>query len=149
MNAWSDDRNHVVDDIMHALVFAFFALLFGVSPGQFVFLVVVGQLIESWQHANLKIHLGLGRYLLISPMFHRMHHAVGYGHEAIGKPGVLGGCNFGVLFPWWDMLFKTAVFPSAVYPTGVRGLSVPNSIWTQQWQGLRHAYLHLFHLKEK
>ena len=149
MNAWSDDRNHVVDDIMHALVFAFFALLFGVSPGQFVFLVVVGQLIESWQHANLKIHLGLGRYFLISPMFHRMHHAVGYGHEAKGKPGVLGGCNFGVLFPWWDMLFKTAIFPNAVYPTGVRGLSVPNSIWSQQWQGLRHAYLHLFHLKRK
>jgi sterol desaturase/sphingolipid hydroxylase (fatty acid hydroxylase superfamily) len=93
--------------------------------------------------------LGIGRYFLISPMFHRLHHAVGYGHEAKGKPGVLGGCNFGVLFPWWDMLFKTAVFPNAVYPTGVRGVHVAHSIWAQQWQGLRHAFLHLFHLKGK
>jgi sterol desaturase/sphingolipid hydroxylase (fatty acid hydroxylase superfamily) len=73
-------------------------------------------------------------------MFHRMHHAVGYGHEAKGKPGVLGGCNFGVLFPWWDMLFRTAIFPKEVYPTGVRNLTVSQNIFTQQWQGLVHAF---------
>ena len=80
MTAWSDDRNHIVDDIMHAFVFSFFALLFGVSPAQFIVLVVLSQLIQSWQHANLKIHLGPFKYLLISPMYHRMHHAVGFGH---------------------------------------------------------------------
>jgi hypothetical protein len=47
------------------------------------------------------------------------------------------------------MFFKTAVFPNAVYPTGVRGVKVADSIWAQQWQGLRHAFLHLFHLKGK
>ena len=67
-------------------------------------------------------------------MFHRMHHAVGYGHEVTGKLGVLGGCNFGILFPWWDVLFKTATFPKEVYPTGVRDLSVSNNLLMQQWQ---------------
>ena len=129
---------------LHALhhsqtVLAFFALLFGVSPGQFIILVVLSQFIQSWQHANIKVHLGKGQYLLVSPMFHRMHHAVGYGHEAIGKPGVLGGCNFGVLFPWWDMFFRTAIFPKEVYPTGVRNLAVSNNLLTQQWQGLVHS----------
>jgi sterol desaturase/sphingolipid hydroxylase (fatty acid hydroxylase superfamily) len=139
MTAWSDNRNHFLDDIMRAVVMAFFALLFGVSPGQFIALVALSQFIQSWQHANLKIDLGAARYFLISPMYHRMHHAVGYGHEAQGKPGVLGGCNFGILFPWWDMAFKTAIFPKAVYPTGVRNLSVSQNVITQQWQCLVHA----------
>jgi sterol desaturase/sphingolipid hydroxylase (fatty acid hydroxylase superfamily) len=143
MTAWSDDRNHILDDIMHAVVFAFFALLFGVSPSQFILLVVFSQLIQSWQHANIKVNLGPFKYLLVSPMYHRMHHAVGYGHEAKGKPGVLGGCNFGVLFPWWDLLFNTAIFPKDVYPTGVRGLTVSHNMFVQQWQTLKHAFSEL------
>ncbi|MBU3636438.1 sterol desaturase family protein [Polynucleobacter sp. es-MAR-4] len=143
MTAWSDDRNHILDDIMHAVVFAFFALLFGVSPSQFILLVVFSQLIQSWQHANIKVNLGPFKYVLVSPMYHRMHHAVGYGHEAKGKPGVLGGCNFGVLFPWWDMLFNTAIFPKDVYPTGVRGLTVSHNVFVQQWQTLKHALVEL------
>jgi sterol desaturase/sphingolipid hydroxylase (fatty acid hydroxylase superfamily) len=139
MTAWSDNRNHVLDDIMRASFMAFFALLFGVSPGQFIMLFALSQFIQSWQHANIKVHLGPAKYLLISPMFHRMHHAVGYGHEAKGKPGVLGGCNFGILFPWWDMLFKTAVFTKEVYPTGVRNLTVSENILSQQWQSLVRA----------
>ncbi|MBU3538273.1 sterol desaturase family protein [Polynucleobacter sp. UK-Gri1-W3] len=139
MTAWSDNRNHILDDIMRATFMAFFALLFGVSPGQFIMLIALSQFIQSWQHANIKVHLGPAKYLLISPMFHRMHHAVGYGHEAKGRPGVLGGCNFGILFPWWDMAFRTVVFPKEVYPTGVRNLTVSQNIFAQQWQGLVRA----------
>jgi sterol desaturase/sphingolipid hydroxylase (fatty acid hydroxylase superfamily) len=139
MTAWSDNRNNILDDIMRATFMAFFALLFGVSPGQFIMLIALSQFIQSWQHANIKVHLGPAKYLLVSPIFHRMHHAVGYGHEAIGKPGVLGGCNFGILFPWWDMLFGTAVFTKEVYPTGVRNLTVSENIITQQWQSLVRA----------
>jgi sterol desaturase/sphingolipid hydroxylase (fatty acid hydroxylase superfamily) len=139
MTAWSDNRNNILDDIMRATFMAFFALLFGVSPGQFIMLIALSQFIQSWQHANIKVHLGPAKYLLVSPIFHRMHHAVGYGHEAIGKPGVLGGCNFGILFPWWDMLFGTAVFTKEVYPTGVRNLTVSENILTQQWQSLVRA----------
>ena len=139
MTAWSDNRSHIVDDVLRAAIMSFFALLIGVSPGQFIILIALSQFIQSWQHANIKVHLGSAKYLLVSPMFHRMHHAVGYGHEAIGKPGVLGGCNFGILFPWWDMLFGTAIFTKEVYPTGVRNLTVSQNIFTQQWQGFVHA----------
>ena len=140
MTAWSYNRNHILDDIMRAVVMSFVALMFGVSPGQFILLIALSEFLQSWQHANIKTHLGAAKYLLVSPMFHRMHHAVGFGHEAKGKPGVLGGCNFGVLFPWWDMLFRTAIFPKEVYPTGVRNLTVSQNILTQQWQGLVHAF---------
>jgi sterol desaturase/sphingolipid hydroxylase (fatty acid hydroxylase superfamily) len=144
MTAWSDDRNHIIDDIMHAFVFSFFALLFGVSPSQFIVLVVLSQLIQSWQHANLKIDLGPFKYVLISPMYHRLHHAVGFGHEAKGKPGVLGGCNFGVLFPWWDMIFNTVIFSKEVYPTGVRDLVLSSNVLQHQWQALMHSLREIF-----
>jgi sterol desaturase/sphingolipid hydroxylase (fatty acid hydroxylase superfamily) len=148
MTAWSDDRNHILDSIMHAVVFSFFALLFGVSPSQFILLVVLSQFIQSWQHANIKVHLGHLRFFFISPMYHRLHHAVGYGHEVQGKPGVLGGCNFGILFPWWDMIFNTAIFPTDVQPTGVRDLVISSNVLVQQWQGLIHSARELF-LKSK
>lgn len=144
MTAWSDDRNHILDDIIHALVFSLFALLFGVSPGQFIALVVLSQLIQSWQHANIKVDLGMGKYFLVSPIFHRMHHAVGYGYEAKGKPGVLGGCNFGVLFPWWDMILNTAIFTKQVHPTGVRNIFLSPHVLEQQWQSLKNAARELF-----
>jgi hypothetical protein len=36
-------------------------------------------------------------------------------------------------------LFKTAIFPKEVYPTGVRNLVVSHNIFAQQWQGLLRA----------
>jgi sterol desaturase/sphingolipid hydroxylase (fatty acid hydroxylase superfamily) len=53
----------------------------------------------------------------------------------------LGGCNFGVLLPWWDMLFGTADFQLRYDPTGVRdqveqGRNYGQGFWAQQWQGL-------------
>jgi sterol desaturase/sphingolipid hydroxylase (fatty acid hydroxylase superfamily) len=144
MTAWSDNRNNLLDDLIRAVFLSLIALIFGVPPGQFIVLVALSQFIQSWQHANIKLHLGWAKYLLISPLYHRMHHAVGYGYEAKGKPGVLGGCNFGILFPWWDMLFKTAIFPQEVYPTGVRNVTVSQNILAQQWQGLVHSARELF-----
>ena len=77
-------------------------------------------------------------------MYHRLHHAIGLGYESSDTPGRLGGCNFGILFPWWDILFRTAKFPQKVYPTGVRDLVVSNDILVQQWQGVRYALRVLF-----
>ena len=81
---------------------------------------------------------------LISPRYHRLHHAIGLGYEVPGKPDVLGGCNFGILFPWWDMLLGTAIFTKNTHPTGVRDLEVSLNPLTQQWQGLLHAVKALF-----
>lgn len=140
MTVWTDNRNHFLDDIGHSAVFAALALMIGVEPMQFLWLIAVGQLLQSWQHGNIDIDHGWFKYLIISPKFHRYHHAIGMGHEAPGKPGVLGGCNFGILFPWWDMMFKTAIFNSQAHPTGVKNLDVSNHVLAHQWQGLKHAW---------
>ncbi|MBU3599180.1 sterol desaturase family protein [Polynucleobacter sp. 30F-ANTBAC] len=140
MTVWTDNRNHVFDDLIHSAFFAVIALMIGVEPIQFLWIIALGQLIQSWQHGNLNLDHGWFGYVLISPKFHRFHHAVGMGHEVEGRPGVLGGCNFGVLFPWWDMLFRTARFSQDIYPTGVRGLTVSNNLIRHQWQGLVHSF---------
>jgi sterol desaturase/sphingolipid hydroxylase (fatty acid hydroxylase superfamily) len=116
MSLWTDDRNHLLDDILQASFFACVALVIGVEPSQFVVLVAITNLMQSVQHANIRLYYGwLGERLLVSPSFHRRHHAIGYGHE-----GTRYGCNFGVLLPWWDMLFRSASWNREVEPTGIR-----------------------------
>ena len=143
MSMWSDNRNHLLDDVFTSLIFSVAAVVLGVAPGQFVALVVLGQLSESFQHANVRISLGaLGERLWVSPRFHRLHHSIGIGHETLlsGRT-VLGGCNFGVLLPVWDLLFRTAHFEDRFDATGVRdqveeGRDYGSGFWAQQRLGL-------------
>jgi sterol desaturase/sphingolipid hydroxylase (fatty acid hydroxylase superfamily) len=142
MTMWSDNRNHLLDDLLRDTALVLLALAIGVAPGQFVAIVAITQLSESLQHANLRT--GFGRWgdrLWVSPRFHRLHHSVGIGHETAGA-GSLGGHNFGVLLPWWDMLFGTANFEHRYDPTGIRdqieaGRDYGRGFWVQQWLGLK------------
>jgi sterol desaturase/sphingolipid hydroxylase (fatty acid hydroxylase superfamily) len=150
MNLWSDDRNHVLDDLLRDVCLGLIALCIGVEPAQYVLLVSVSRILQSLQHANVRLHFGwLGERLLVSPRYHRMHHAIGVGHE--GSDGKLGGCNFAVLLPLWDIVFGTANFTPAFVATGIRdqlpgtdagGHAVPGreygrGFWAQQWLGLK------------
>ena len=145
MTMWTDNRNHLLDDIATTLVLSIVAKLIGVGPDQFVVLVAMGQLSENFQHANFKCSFGwLGERLWVSPRFHRLHHGVGIGHESAGRQ-TLGGHNFGVLFPWWDMLFRTADFSNRFDPTGVRdqvenGREYGQGFWSQQKLGLTRMF---------
>ena len=142
MSMWTDNRNHLLDSIAVSLILSAVAALIGVGPGQFVALIALGQLSESFQHANLRCWFGRwGERLWVSPRFHRRHHSVGIGHECQRQGRtVLGGCNFGVLLPWWDMLFGTADFALRYDATGVRdqvelGRDYGQGFWAQQWLG--------------
>ena len=144
MTLWTDNRNHVLDDVILSVIWVVVAQVIGVGPGQFVALIAFTQLSESFQHANLRCSFGRwGDRLWISPRFHRLHHAMGLGHES--TPGVLGGHNFGVLLPWWDMLMGTARFDAAVTPTGIRdqveaGRDYGRGWWSQQRLGLLRCW---------
>lgn len=144
MTLWSDNRNHLLDDLLLDSIMVLVARLIGVEPGQFVALVAFSQLMESLQHANVRIWFGpLFEHLVVSPRFHRVHHSIGIGHETSGR-GTLGGHNFGVLFPFWDDLFGTANYELRWDATGVRdqlpeegGRDYGRGFWAQQWLGLR------------
>jgi sterol desaturase/sphingolipid hydroxylase (fatty acid hydroxylase superfamily) len=144
MTRWSDNRNHLLDDLIRDVIIVAVALTLGVAPGQFVVIVAVTQLLESLSHANLRADFGpvLGR-LIVSPAYHRLHHAIGIGHESHGK-GTLGGHNFAVLFPLWDIVFRTASFDFRYGPTGIRdqlpeegARDYGRGFWRQQWLGLQ------------
>lgn len=141
MSFWTDDRNHLLDSLILDSSKAAVALAIGVEPAQFVGLIVAARLLQNLQHANLGWTFGpLGR-VVVSPLFHRRHHAIGIGHE-----GAYRGCNFAVLFPVWDQLFGTADWRRGVEPTGIRDQLPPpegeshdygGGFWAQQWLGLR------------
>ncbi|MBL8511049.1 MAG: sterol desaturase family protein [Betaproteobacteria bacterium] len=145
MHFWSDDRNHLLDSLILDAIFALLALVIGVPPGQFAASVVIMRCLQSLAHANLRMSFGrIGERLLVSPRFHRIHHAIGLGHE-----GVHQGCNFAVLLPVWDVLFGTARF-DPVYPgTGIRdqlvGRHYGQGFWSQQWLGLKRLARHFTH----
>ena len=141
MSFWTDDRNHLLDSLLIDAIKAAVALAIGVEPAQFVGLVVASRVLQSVQHANLPWTYGPLGYVLVSPVFHRVHHAMGFGHE-----GRRFGCNFAVLFPVWDLLFGTADYRRAIEPTGIRDQLPPpqgsaheygEGFWRQQWLGLR------------
>jgi len=70
MNLWSDDRNHVLDDLLRDVLMGVVAIGIGVQPGEYVLLVSASRMLQSLQHANVRIHFGrLGEYLLVSPRF--------------------------------------------------------------------------------
>ena len=142
MTLWTDNRNHLLDSVLRDSVFVLLALAVGVPPGQFVAIVAVTQLIESLSHANVRLGFGPFRALLVSPRYHRLHHAVGLGHETAGQ-GTLGGHNFAVLFPVWDILFRTARFEESTGPTGIRdqleGRDYGHGFWAQQWRALQRV----------
>ena len=140
MTKWSDNRNHLLDDVLRDSVMVLVALAVGIAPAQFVAVVAATQLLESLSHANVRMSFGplLGR-LLVSPRFHRLHHSIGLGHESAGA-GSLGGHNFAVLFPVWDLLAGTARFDDRYDPTGIRdqlqGRDYGRGFWAQQKLGL-------------
>ena len=146
MTMWSDNRNHLLDSVITDTIFVVVAILIGVAPAQFVALVAITQLLESLQHANLRWRWGrVGERLLISPSFHRRHHALSLGHE----PGTVSrlpyGGNFGVLFPWWDMLFRSADWRPGTEPTGIEdqvlaGRDYGRGFWAQQGLGLKRLW---------
>ncbi len=158
MTMWSDNRNHLLDDVIRDVILVAIAQVIGVAPGQFIAIVAITQLSESFQHANVRMWFGQwGERLWISPRFHRRHHSIGIGHETIKvapehaqSPGtrvVLGGHNFGVLLPWWDMLMNTANFELRYDATGVRDQVEPaaadgplrdygQGFWSQQRLGV-------------
>ena len=154
MNLWSDNRNHLLDDVLRDIYMALIALGIGVQPAQYMLLVSLSRILESVQHANIRLHFGrIGECLLVSPRYHRMHHAIGAGAKSDGKPS-LGGCNFAVLLPLWDILFGTANFRPEFVATGVRdqlsstnriGVMLPGrdygaGFWQQQWLGLQRMF---------
>ncbi len=136
MTFWSDDRNHVADDLIAFCWFLVLGLLIGIPPMQFPLIILLLRLLESISHANARVSFGrLGDRLLISPRFHRAHHGI----RAAGQ----ASCNYGAIFPFWDMMFGSADFARQYAQTGdpsAEEAMATGTWWEQQAAGFRRLF---------
>jgi len=127
MTFWSDDRSHVLEDAITYVWLISVGLVIGVPSLQFPFLILGFRLLGSIAHSNTRVSYGwLGGHVLISPQFHRTHHAL----RAAGRRS----CNFGTALSVWDILFGTARFRDNTVETGDAGAepALVNGSWAQQ-----------------
>lgn len=137
VSCWTNDRECFVGGLLEASVLASVGLLLGVDPSEFALLILAGELIQNFSHANVRI--GFGKWLnavFVGPAFHRLHHM----RAEPDRPG-LHNCNFAQAFPVWDILFGTALYGEQPRATGVTDPSVDadneRGLIGQQWTALR------------
>jgi sterol desaturase/sphingolipid hydroxylase (fatty acid hydroxylase superfamily) len=130
---WSDDRSHILEDAITYVWLMVVGLAIGVPAMQFPFLFLCFRFLGSISHANTRVGYGwLGEHVLISPQFHRTHHAL----RAAGRRS----CNFGTTLSLWDISFGTARFHDDTVETGDAGAEpalVKGSWGEQQVAGIR------------
>jgi len=124
---WSDDRSHVLEDAITYVWLMSVGLAIGVPGMQFPFLILCFRFLGSISHANTRVGYGwVGEHILISPQFHRTHHAL----RAAGRRS----CNFGTTLSLWDIAFRTARFRDNTVETGDAGAepALVNGPWGEQ-----------------
>jgi sterol desaturase/sphingolipid hydroxylase (fatty acid hydroxylase superfamily) len=105
MTLWTDDRNHVLDDVLAVVWSGTLAMLIGVAPSEFPFVVIAFRLVESLSHSNTQLRFGrFGTLLLVGPQYHRLHHDIEHARAPFERAR---GCNFAVILPLWDVIFGT------------------------------------------
>ncbi|SEC91129.1 Sterol desaturase/sphingolipid hydroxylase, fatty acid hydroxylase superfamily [Rhizobiales bacterium GAS188] len=115
VNCWTDDRNHMLDDVLEAVIVGSVGLALGVPAGQFAILILMGRLVENFSHANVRIRFGsFADKLVVDPLFHRLHHM-----RADPKDAINYNCNFALVLPVWDIMFRTALYGEEPRPCGV------------------------------
>jgi sterol desaturase/sphingolipid hydroxylase (fatty acid hydroxylase superfamily) len=116
-------RHHVLYFLARGVIVWMPLLLIGTPPELIVWQIVTVLLTGNIDHANIDFRIpGFVHRLLVTPHFHRIHHAADP-HQ--------GNANFGVLLPVWDMLFGTHVDPmtTAEGPQmGIDGDPIPHRL---------------------
>jgi sterol desaturase/sphingolipid hydroxylase (fatty acid hydroxylase superfamily) len=120
-------RLHVLKGGRHHVLYAFgrgvavwLPLMLLGAPGEPIYWQYIAVTITGLvSHANIRFRIpGFMHRVLVTPEFHRIHHAA--------DPGV-GNTNFGVVFPVWDMAFGTQSDPlrTVVADAGIRHDPIP------------------------
>jgi len=77
-------------------------------------LITIYLCLGAFPHANVPWSFGPLGKVVVSPAYHRIHHAADGPYDV----------NLGIVLPWWDMLARRAVFPqpgAPVFRTGLAG----------------------------
>ena len=89
-------------------------MLFGLSPLEAGAGYSLALLIQFWEHTNLRVNVGPLRWLIVTPDYHRVHHATAHCRS-----------NYGTTFSLWDRMFRTYTDPATVPMSAPLGLGEP------------------------
>lgn len=93
-------RMHPLDEIVDNVAVSLPVLLLGPEPLVFLALGPLTLLYTLFSHAALRLPLGPLRYLVVTPDFHRHHHAI-----------EVPPANYAGMLALWDLLFGTYAEP--------------------------------------
>ena len=129
LNFLTAHRVHPFSKIMWGLIGVFLLIVLGVPPAMWLPITLVQTFLATVQHAELDWRFGRLYPILVSPVFHRLHHS--RDRRDFDR-------NYSQLFCVWDHLFGTAN-PSRTPPTavGVEGLPPEPTLVGQFWGPFR------------
>jgi sterol desaturase/sphingolipid hydroxylase (fatty acid hydroxylase superfamily) len=136
-------RFHPIEIILSMLIkFGIIAVIGASAPGVLIFEVLLNAT-SMFNHGNVRIPVGLDRYLrwlVVTPDMHRVHHSIVVAET---------DSNFGFNLPWWDRLLGTyRAQPAAGHEgmtIGIEQFRVGRELWLdrmllQPFRGPAGAY---------
>jgi sterol desaturase/sphingolipid hydroxylase (fatty acid hydroxylase superfamily) len=118
LNVLSDNRQHFAETVVNAAIAYVPARILGLSSPDALRLAALTIYFSALIHTNLRTNLGPLRYVFVSPQVHRVHHSVSPEHF---------NSNYGTVFIFWDLLFRTHSGDFDVYPaTGIDDPAFPH-----------------------
>ncbi|HEX9580957.1 MAG TPA: sterol desaturase family protein [Gemmatimonadales bacterium] len=121
LNTLTQYRRHPLEMLYAQVVmFVVFVLILGIPMRTWIPLYAILVALQALQHAELNWRFGPGYPVVVSPVFHSIHHSTDPAHA---------NRNFGAMFSFWDYVFGTAI-THAPRPVryGVPGLEMKESL---------------------
>lgn len=122
MSAWNSNHHFTEEIFRIPFITLPMSLLIGMNTGlvPWIILTLIGMQ-GQYEHSCTRWNLGPLRYIVADNRYHRIHHSVvreQWGH------------NYGSFVPFWDIIFRTAIFPKKdEWPdVGVPGVPEPKTI---------------------
>jgi sterol desaturase/sphingolipid hydroxylase (fatty acid hydroxylase superfamily) len=115
-------RFHPVNLVLGSIAIDIALLVAGVSPDIFLVIGPFNTITSCMVHANLNWTFGPLRYVFVSPVFHRWHHA-----------SAVCDKNFASTFSLWDVMFGTSYMPTGALPSGygIVDQAMPEGLFAQ------------------
>lgn len=135
-NIITNSRVHFIESAIGMVFHAAAFLLLGVPPVYYLFMVYIKDIHANLLHSNVRHSFGwVGRYLIISPNGHHIHHSKDPRHH---------NKNFGAFFTWWDHLFSTFYISSEPIEIGIDDEEYnKKGFWYDTMNGAKHFLIRL------
>ncbi|MEL7354764.1 MAG: sterol desaturase family protein [Cyanobacteria bacterium J06560_5] len=144
MNLFTDARFHFGDALIAypLQILPLYLLLIPFPHG--IYYVFFRIWYPRFYHANIKMNLGPLKYIFVTPQSHRVHHSTDRKHW---------DKNFGVIFSFWDYLFRTQYRGYQEYPsTGIDDPNFPvetHLSFRELPKNYLKQLLHPFHIRQR